>query len=112
MFKKNFSKSLSQSYATYPKVVDDQVIAVMGSQWGDEGKGKLVDVLGDRYDITARCAGGSNAGHTVIVEGKRYAFHLLPSAILHPNHQCIIGNGVVLHLPTYFKELNSLSKRK
>eukprot|EP01091_Cochliopodium_minus_P010058 TRINITY_DN261_c0_g1_i1.p1 TRINITY_DN261_c0_g1~~TRINITY_DN261_c0_g1_i1.p1 ORF type:complete len:459 (-),score=159.07 TRINITY_DN261_c0_g1_i1:62-1438(-) len=103
--------SFKNSYATYPKIVDKQVIAVMGAQWGDEGKGKLVDVLGDQYDITARCAGGSNAGHTVIVEGKRYAFHLLPSAILHENHQCIIGNGVVLHLPTYFKELQNLTNQ-
>jgi adenylosuccinate synthase len=67
-----------------------------------------VDVLGDTYDITARCAGGANAGHTVVVNGKKFAFHLLPSSILHPKNTCLIGNGVVLHLPSYFKELKNL----
>ena len=92
-------------------VTKHQTVAVMGSQWGDEGKGKLVDVLGDSYDITARCAGGSNAGHTVVVEGKKFAFHLLPSSILHPKNTCLIGNGVVLHIPSYFKELRNLTKQ-
>jgi adenylosuccinate synthase len=62
-----------------------------------------VDVLGDTYDVTARCAGGANAGHTVVVNGKKFAFHLLPSSILHPKNTCLIGNGVVLHLPSFFK---------
>jgi len=83
----------------------------MGAQWGDEGKGKLVDMLGDQFNITARCAGGSNAGHTVVVNGKKYAFHLLPSGILHSNNTCFIGNGVVLHLPTFLKELKSLDEK-
>jgi len=83
----------------------------MGAQWGDEGKGKLVDMLGDQFDITARCAGGSNAGHTVVVGGKKFAFHLLPSGILHPNNVCLIGNGVVLHLPTFLKELKNLDDK-
>jgi adenylosuccinate synthase len=85
-----------------------QVISIMGAQWGDEGKGKLVDVLGETYDIIARCAGGSNAGHTVIVEGKKFAFHLMPSGILHQNVTCLLGNGVVIHLPTFFAEVKSL----
>jgi adenylosuccinate synthase len=93
------------------KIKNDQVVAVMGGQWGDEGKGKLVDVLGGQYNIIARCAGGSNAGHTVVVEGKKYAFHLMPSGILHPKVECLIGNGVVLHIPTLFKELGNLENQ-
>lgn len=82
---------------------------VLGAQWGDEGKGKLVDMLSGKYDICARVAGGSNAGHTIIVEGKRYAFHLVPSGILNKNTTCVIGNGVVVHVPSFLKELDSLT---
>eukprot|EP00741_Cyanophora_paradoxa_P006624 tig00001029_g6409.t1 len=81
---------------------------ILGSQWGDEGKGKLVDLCSASFDIAARCAGGSNAGHTIVVDGKKFAFHLIPSGILHKNCVCVIGNGVVLHLPSFFKELESL----
>eukprot|EP01129_Flabellula_baltica_P010222 TRINITY_DN429_c0_g1_i2.p1 TRINITY_DN429_c0_g1~~TRINITY_DN429_c0_g1_i2.p1 ORF type:complete len:485 (-),score=138.48 TRINITY_DN429_c0_g1_i2:1888-3300(-) len=91
---------------------DKQLLCVMGAQWGDEGKGKLVDMLGDKFDITARCAGGSNAGHTVVVNGKKYAFHLMPSGILHEGNVAFIGNGVVLHLPTLFKELDNLTNQE
>eukprot|EP00005_Dracoamoeba_jomungandri_P002971 CAMPEP_0174256874 /NCGR_PEP_ID=MMETSP0439-20130205/6061_1 /TAXON_ID=0 /ORGANISM="Stereomyxa ramosa, Strain Chinc5" /LENGTH=455 /DNA_ID=CAMNT_0015339683 /DNA_START=26 /DNA_END=1393 /DNA_ORIENTATION=- len=104
----------SRGYSTknaIKKLEQEQVIAIMGGQWGDEGKGKLVDVLGAKYDIIARCAGGSNAGHTVVVEGKKYAFHLMPSGILNENCTCLIGNGVVLHVPTLFKELENLDKQ-
>eukprot|EP01090_Pellita_catalonica_P023132 TRINITY_DN930_c0_g1_i2.p2 TRINITY_DN930_c0_g1~~TRINITY_DN930_c0_g1_i2.p2 ORF type:complete len:459 (+),score=76.49 TRINITY_DN930_c0_g1_i2:53-1429(+) len=101
--------TIQRNYSS--KISQEQVIAVMGAQWGDEGKGKLVDVLGSEYDIIARCAGGSNAGHTVIVEGRKYAFHLMPSGILHKRATCLIGNGVVLHIPTLFKELESLDKQ-
>src|SRR5690606_27689363 len=89
----------------------DHVCVVLGSQWGDEGKGKLVDILSQQYDIVARCQGGSNAGHTIIVDGNKFAFHLLPSGILHKNATCLIGNGVVIHLPTLFKELASLDEK-
>jgi len=82
---------------------------VLGAQWGDEGKGKLVDMLCGAYDICARVAGGSNAGHTIIVEGKRYAFHLVPSGILNQRTTCVIGNGVVVHVPSLLKELDSLT---
>jgi adenylosuccinate synthase len=81
---------------------------IVGSQWGDEGKGKLVDIISGKYDICARVAGGSNAGHTIVVDGKKYKFHLIPSAILHPNVQCIIGNGVVVHLQGLIKEMEAL----
>lgn len=70
-----------------------QVCAVLGAQWGDEGKGKLVDILAKRYDIIARFNGGANAGHTLVVDGKKFAFHLLPCGMLYPGKTNIIGNG-------------------
>jgi len=84
------------------------VCAVLGAQWGDEGKGKLVDVLAQRYDIIARYNGGSNAGHTLVVNGKKFAFHLLPCGMLYEGKSNVIGNGVVVHVPTLLKELDSL----
>lgn len=82
---------------------------VLGAQWGDEGKGKLVDILSQEYDICARVAGGSNAGHTIVVDGKKYKFHLLPSGVLNNKATCVIGNGVVVHLPSFLNELDGLS---
>src|SRR3972149_8698963 len=76
---------------------------IIGLQWGDEGKGKIVDLLAARSDIIARFQGGANAGHTIWVDDKKYVLHLIPSGIIHPNKQCIIGNGVVLD-PFAFKE--------
>jgi len=81
---------------------------VLGAQWGDEGKGKLVDILAKRYDVVARFNGGANAGHTLVVEGKKYAFHLLPCGILYPGKLNVIGNGVVCHVPTLMNELKKL----
>jgi adenylosuccinate synthase len=69
---------------------------LMGAQWGDEGKGKVIDVLTSQADVIVRYQGGSNAGHTVITEGKKYVLHLIPSGILHEGKQCVIGNGVVM----------------
>jgi adenylosuccinate synthase len=86
----------------------NKIDIVLGAQWGDEGKGKLVDMLGSHYDICARVAGGSNAGHTIVVDGVKYKFHLVPSGILHPGTKCVIGNGVVVHLPQFLKELDGL----
>ena len=71
-------------------------IVVIGAQWGDEGKGKIVDLLTEKFDIVARYQGGHNAGHTVIVKGKKFVLHLIPSGILHTGKVCIIGSGVVL----------------
>lgn len=85
------------------------VNTVLGAQWGDEGKGKLVDALAESHEIVARCNGGSNAGHTIWVAGKKFAFHLIPSGILNPKTICVVGNGVVLHVPTLLKELDVLS---
>jgi adenylosuccinate synthase len=84
---------------------------VLGAQWGDEGKGKFVDLLAQHVDIAARCQGGSNAGHTVVVNGVKYALHLLPSGILNPRVQVVIGNGVVVHLPTLFAEIEQLDRQ-
>ena len=68
---------------------------IVGVQWGDEGKGKIVDLLSGDYDMVCRCQGGHNAGHTIVVEGKKIALHQVPSGILHKNIINIIGNGVV-----------------
>ncbi|XP_073062409.1 adenylosuccinate synthetase, chloroplastic-like [Primulina eburnea] len=86
-----------------------QVSGVLGCQWGDEGKGKLVDILAKHFDIVARCQGGANAGHTIYnSEGKKFALHLVPSGILNEGTLCVIGNGVVVHLPGLFKEIDGL----
>jgi len=86
------------------------VCAVLGSQWGDEGKGKLVDILAQEYDIVARCQGGANAGHTIYDDaGKKYALHLIPSGILNEKCTCVVGNGVVVHLPGMFDEIDKLT---
>ena len=76
--------------------------AVVGLQWGDEGKGKIVDLLTAAHDVVVRYNGGANAGHTVVVGDAKYALHLIPSGILYPDIECVIGNGVVVHLPSFF----------
>ena len=86
-------------------------IVLVGAQWGDEGKGKVVDVLTSDADYVVRYQGGSNAGHTVIVGGERYVLHLIPSGILHPDKKCFIGNGVVLDIAALVKEIESLEER-
>ena len=78
---------------------------LVGLQWGDEGKGKIIDILADAYDIIVRYQGGSNAGHTVIIDGSKFVFHLVPSGILHPDKLCVIGNGVVLDPAQLLEEL-------
>ncbi|GAX81055.1 hypothetical protein CEUSTIGMA_g8490.t1 [Chlamydomonas eustigma] len=94
------------------EVFDAQVAVVLGTQWGDEGKGKLVDILAQQYDIVARAQGGANAGHTIYdEEGNKYALHLVPSGILNPKTICVVGNGVVMHLPTFFNEIEGLKAR-
>jgi len=81
------------------------VTVVLGAQWGDEGKGKLVDLLCEDMDVVARCQGGNNAGHTVQVGEVKYDFHLLPSGVIWERCESLIGNGVVVHLPGLFDEL-------
>ena len=80
---------------------------IVGLQWGDEGKGKIVDLVAKNYDIVIRSQGGHNAGHTVVVDGKKYALHLLPSGVLNPNAMNVIGNGVVVYPPQLIKEIKS-----
>src|ERR1700691_735220 len=86
-------------------------LVVVGAQWGDEGKGKLIDILSEGVDITVRYQGGNNAGHTVIVGDKEYIFHLIPSAILHPTKTCVIANGVVIDPKALLEEIDGLKKR-
>ena len=85
-------------------------LAVLGAQWGDEGKGKIVDLLTPRFDIVARYQGGHNAGHTVYVNGIKFVLRLIPSGILHPGVVCIIGNGVVVDPQALFAEVDELAK--
>jgi len=84
---------------------------VLGSQWGDEGKGKLVDILCDDIDVCARCQGGNNAGHTIVVGSIKYDFHMLPSGLVNPNCKNLVGSGVVVHVPSFFQELENLEAK-
>ncbi|MGA1869026.1 MAG: adenylosuccinate synthase [bacterium] len=83
-------------------------IVVIGTQWGDEGKGKIIDLLSSHFDIIARFQGGHNAGHTVFHGEQRFILHLIPTGILHPDKICIIGNGVVIDPDAFFKEIDEL----
>ncbi|MBU6209931.1 MAG: adenylosuccinate synthase [Planctomycetes bacterium] len=85
--------------------------AVVGLQWGDEGKGKIVDVLTAGHDVIVRYNGGANAGHTVVVGDQRYALHLIPSGILYPDKSCVIGNGVVVDPEKLIQEMEGLEAR-
>lgn len=86
------------------------VSVLVGSQWGDEGKGKIVDILSDRYDIVARYQGGANAGHTIVIEDKEYILHLIPSGILREGCECVIGNGVVIDPNALLDEIKFLEE--
>lgn len=81
---------------------------VVGAQWGDEGKGKIVDLLSEHTDIVARYQGGANAGHTIVIEGKKFVLHLIPSGILQSDVQCVIGNGVVIDPVALMEEIAML----
>ena len=83
-------------------------VVVVGSQWGDEGKGKIVDWLSERADVVVRFQGGHNAGHTLVIEGVTYKLSLLPSGILRPNKLSVIGNGVVLDPYAFVAETEKL----
>jgi adenylosuccinate synthase len=85
-------------------------LAVLGAQWGDEGKGKIVDLLTRHFSIVARYQGGHNAGHTVYVNGAKFILRLIPSGILHPGIECVIGNGVVIDPQALFAEIDELSR--
>lgn len=86
-------------------------VAVVGSQWGDEGKGKVVDVYGESADLIVRFQGGNNAGHTIVVDGAKVVLHLIPAAALHENKTCIIGNGVVVDPEVLLHEIDQLQEK-
>src|SRR6266567_3642788 len=81
---------------------------VLGAQWGDEGKGKIVDVLSERFSAVARYAGGHNAGHTVIIRGQKFILQLIPCGVLRPGCKGVIGNGVVLDPVAFLKEVGRI----
>src|SRR5260370_1179305 len=85
-------------------------IVVLGAQWGDEGKGKVVDILAPYFDIVARYQGGHNAGHTVRIKDRKFVLHLIPSGILHDSCTCVIGNGTVIYPKAFNTELEELSE--
>jgi adenylosuccinate synthase len=86
-------------------------VVIVGTQWGDEGKGKIVDILSNQSDIVVRFQGGPNAGHTVVVGEKQTILHQVPSGILHDNKKCVIGNGVVIDLETFIDEVNEVKSQ-
>ncbi|MGB9715534.1 MAG: adenylosuccinate synthase [Thermodesulfovibrionales bacterium] len=86
-------------------------VIIVGAQWGDEGKGKIVDYLSEKADVIARYQGGNNAGHTVVINNEKFIFHLIPSGILHEGKICIIGNGVVIDPSVLLEEIYNLKKR-
>jgi adenylosuccinate synthase len=83
-------------------------VIILGSQWGDEGKGKIVDVFAERFDIVARYQGGHNAGHTVFIGDRKFVLKLIPSGILRPGKTAVIGNGLVLDPVALFAEIDAL----
>ena len=83
-------------------------IVIVGAQWGDEGKGKIVDLLAERARAVVRFQGGNNAGHTIVRDGKTWKFHLIPSGILYPGTACVIGNGVVVDPRVLLDEIDGL----
>ena len=86
-------------------------VVVVGTQWGDEGKGKIVDLLTKYADFVVRFQGGNNAGHTLVVEGKKFVFHIIPSGILYGDKMCMIGNGVIIDPGVLIKEIDQLQKQ-
>lgn len=86
-------------------------LVIVGAQWGDEGKGRITDLLSRNAHVVVRYQGGANAGHTVVVEGEKYILHLIPSGIIHPGTTCVIGNGMVLDLVGLFKEIGELKEK-
>src|SRR5450755_1883036 len=87
-------------------------IVIVGAQWGDEGKGKITDLLAERADAIVRFQGGNNAGHTIVRDGQTWKLHLMPSGILHPGKLCVIGNGVVIDPKVLTDELDELRRRR
>lgn len=106
----SFPSSILKNVPACTTGLKSKFAVVLGSQWGDEGKGKLVDILAKDFDVCARFNGGANAGHTVVADGNKYAFHLLPCGILYPTCVNLLGNGVVVNIQSMFDELAQLDK--
>jgi len=87
------------------------IIVIIGAQWGDEGKGKVVDLLADRFDIVSRYQGGHNAGHSVYVGDQAFVLRLLPSGIIHPDKTCVLGNGMVIEPKAFFEEVDQIEEK-
>jgi adenylosuccinate synthase len=87
------------------------IIVIIGAQWGDEGKGKVVDLLADRFDIVSRYQGGHNAGHSVYVGDRAFVLRLLPSGIIHPDKTCVLGNGMVIDPKAFFEEVDQIAEQ-
>lgn len=87
------------------------IIVIIGAQWGDEGKGKVVDLLADRFDIVSRYQGGHNAGHSVYVGDQAFVLRLLPSGIIHPDKTCVLGNGMVIDPKAFFEEVDQIEEK-
>src|ERR1700741_1792554 len=83
------------------------VVVVVGAQWGDEGKGKVVDLLTERAHVVARWGGGANAGHTIVVDGKKHVTRLMPSGVLRRGVTCVLGEGMVVDPPTLVEEIQT-----
>src|SRR5918998_2704364 len=88
-----------------------KVIVVIGAQWGDEGKGKIVDLMAERFEVVARYQGGHNAGHSVQVGDQWFVLHLLPSGIIHAGKTCVLGNGMVIDPKAFFEEADRLAEQ-
>ncbi len=86
-------------------------IVIVGAQWGDEGKGKVIDIFSRKADYVVRYQGGNNAGHTVVIDGESFILHLVPSGILHKRTICVIGNGVVVDPKALLDEMAMLAKK-
>src|SRR3712207_2053035 len=86
-------------------------VVIVGAQWGDEGKGKVIDLLAEQAELIVRFQGGNNAGHTIVRDGEVYKFHLVPSGILYPGKMCAIGNGVVVDPAVLTDEIDGLRRR-
>lgn len=108
-------KDFKKNYATITNNPENKknplVVAILGGQWGDEGKGKVVDLIANNFDVAARATGGNNAGHTVLIKDEKHIFHLLPSAITWSDVNCVLGNGMVIDPLVLLKEINTLKKR-
>ena len=110
-FRALFDKKLNDRFASKEWSTKMANVVVVGTQWGDEGKGKIVDLLAESADIIIRFQGGNNAGHTLVINGEQFICHLIPSGILHHNKSCFIGNGVVIDPRVLLDEIKTLKDR-